>query len=290
MSFFGRSNTGFGQHNFNNGRGTPSGCSSFGMPTGHIFHNPLPSNPFSTVKPFSIKTFNCNSLFSNKLFSSTKFSGNWFSGNNWSNKSSCTNYSENLFSTNCCTNNSVSPLLDFLLAFLGIKQQRVFQSGNNFMSNNYGCNRNSMNNNFAIGSDVSENMSNLFNLQDVNYNRDIGTSIARNASNVAYSMNSSGRCYHGVKEALNKEGIFLDGIPAYEAAPQLANNHRFKEVHGINGELKNLPAGAVVVWSPKSGHPYGHISVALGNGYEASDHVQRQMEDYSKCRVFIPTA
>ena len=72
------------------------------------------------------------------------------------------------------------------------------------------------------------------------------------------------------------------------AADQLAAHHRFTEISV--GDLRTLPAGAVVVWARGSSE-HGHISIALGNGQEASDHVTSQMTYHyggGSSRVFVP--
>ena len=72
----------------------------------------------------------------------------------------------------------------------------------------------------------------------------------------------------------------------------MAARSEFKEIKGLSGsELPKLPAGAVVVWGKTSASPHGHISVALGDGREASDFVGNQMTNlrgYSNFRVFMP--
>lgn len=119
----------------------------------------------------------------------------------------------------------------------------------------------------------------------------LGNSIARAGACSAGQMRSVGRCYRGVKNALRQVGVNLQGGSAYQAADQLANNPRFREVRMGRAELRNLPPGAVVVWNRNlaAGKPHGHISIALGGGRESSDHVQRQITGYpSSFRVFLP--
>jgi hypothetical protein len=120
-----------------------------------------------------------------------------------------------------------------------------------------------------------------------------GQRLAACAAGVGNNMCSVGRCYSGVKEAVRKAtGVNLQGGSAYQAANQLAASGRFREVAVGSGQLGNLPAGAVVVWGQTAQSPHGHVSVALGNGLEASDHVQRQitsLRGHQNYRVFIPT-
>ncbi len=129
-----------------------------------------------------------------------------------------------------------------------------------------------------------ENKSN--NSLEPEYNAEVGAQLAKLCSGIAKDMDSIGSCLVGVGRAIRK---FLGGgrtaltpLPkAYLAAEQFRNDptlsKHFKEVKVDRSELANLPAGAVVVWNKSEGHPAGHISIALGNGKEASDHIQKQM-------------
>lgn len=134
------------------------------------------------------------------------------------------------------------------------------------------------------------------------------------------SPNAAGpfRCYEGVKQVLNRLNppVSLTGGSAYMAADQLRrHSDRFQEVQlryppdqATRDYLKSLPAGAVVVWGPSNnpakraageragnGYGHGHISVALGNGYEFSDRDRAQIvgsgrdpERYGSVTVFLP--
>ena len=119
-----------------------------------------------------------------------------------------------------------------------------------------------------------------------------GNALARNGAQVTQQMHpSSGRCYRGVKNALAPMGVHLQGGSAYQAADQLANNPRFREVQVPRDQLRGLPPGAIVVWNKNdnAGHPHGHISIAQGNGMESSDKMRRQITNYpSSFRVFLP--
>jgi hypothetical protein len=114
-------------------------------------------------------------------------------------------------------------------------------------------------------------------------------------------MNTVGRCALGVNNALISAGVPGRGH-AYQKAEQLAGNPNFREVSISADQLSRLPRGAVVVWGRSAAKPYGHVSVALGDGREASDHIQRQIQggrygtDFGRgpdpqgrqFRVFIP--
>jgi hypothetical protein len=116
-----------------------------------------------------------------------------------------------------------------------------------------------------------------------------GKKLAQAAEGTAKRMNSTGWCYKGVSESLRSIGVTATGASAYMAADQLAKNPKMKEIQVSAKDLTKLPAGAVVVWNKSGAHPHGHISVALGNGKEASDHIQNQMTNYGTShRVFVP--
>jgi hypothetical protein len=98
-----------------------------------------------------------------------------------------------------------------------------------------------------------------------------------------------GYCYKWVAQALARHGVSVHGASAYMAADQLAKSDKFREIKVDPKDLPKLPAGAVVVWNKGSGHPHGHISIALGNGKEASDKLRTQITNYgTSVRVFMP--
>lgn len=114
-----------------------------------------------------------------------------------------------------------------------------------------------------------------------------GKELAKYAS--SHATGSGGYCYRYVKAALAKFGVNVEGASAYMAADQLAKSGKFREVRVEPSKLKSLPAGAVVVWNRGNGHEHGHISVALGNGREASDVPREQITSYgTSVRVFLP--
>lgn len=118
-----------------------------------------------------------------------------------------------------------------------------------------------------------------------------GNRLASDAQQIAASgvAGSGGNCKRGVRMALERQGVSLGGLSAYQGADQLARNPRFREVQIPREQLRSLPPGAVVVWDRKQGHPHGHISIALGNGREASDVLRNQITNYgSQHRVFLP--
>lgn len=109
--------------------------------------------------------------------------------------------------------------------------------------------------------------------------------IARAAERNAENNNTVGWCYREVADTLDNFGVHLYGNSAYMAAPQLARNEKFREVSPTN-----LKPGTVLVFGQSEGHPHGHITVYLGNGREASDHVQQlvNFKAYGGVRAFEP--
>ncbi|MBS2034261.1 peptidoglycan-binding protein [bacterium] len=119
-----------------------------------------------------------------------------------------------------------------------------------------------------------------------------GDKLAKDARRIAESgvAGSGHNCKRGVRMAFEKNGMTLNGVSAYMAADQLAKNKNFHEAKGLSREdLRELPAGSTVVWNKGKGHPHGHISIAMGNGREASDVMRNQITNYpSSYRVFLP--
>ena len=109
-----------------------------------------------------------------------------------------------------------------------------------------------------------------------------GESLAECATNVANKMHSLERCAAGVETALGKVGISLTGNAA-DTARSLSQNSHFKEVPPAD-----MQRGDVVVRGRSGSHPDGHIFVYLGQGMEASDHIQKLTNGsvYGPSRVF----
>lgn len=131
------------------------------------------------------------------------------------------------------------------------------------------------------------------------FNSSAAQKIAQAALTSGGAMGTVGWCFRGVCNTLKATGLWngqtpVSGASAYMAADQLAARNDFKEVTSeiSREDLKKLPAGAIVVWGQHSGKngQHGHISVALGDGREASDHIQNQITNLydSKYRVFLP--
>jgi hypothetical protein len=134
------------------------------------------------------------------------------------------------------------------------------------------------------------------------YDAELGAQLAQIANNTDGTI---GYCLRGVAKSVKKflgERTELSNLgSAYMAANALRNDpvlsQHFKEVEVDRSELSSLPAGAIVVWdrgapnASAAGKKHGHISIALGNGKESSDHIQNQMTNrQSQFWVFYPVA
>jgi peptidoglycan hydrolase-like protein with peptidoglycan-binding domain len=116
--------------------------------------------------------------------------------------------------------------------------------------------------------------------------------LGRIAQLTAEKYQSVGLCYHAVYEAVTQVyGDFLRGPSAYMAAEYLNADSRFENVAVPPEKLGLLPPGWIVVWGQSPASPHGHISVSLGHGLEASDHINQQLthlRGYTNVQVFRP--
>ncbi len=118
---------------------------------------------------------------------------------------------------------------------------------------------------------------------------EFGKKFAAQAEKTARRINTPGLCLKGVNDTMEAMGMPVQReASAYMALDNFQNNKRFKEVKVSKDQLKSLPAGAVVIWDKGPGLPHGHISVALGNGREASSTVRNQLTLKTNFHVFLP--
>lgn len=140
---------------------------------------------------------------------------------------------------------------------------------------------------------------NLAELKDV-YSPNVANRLANIACENARKTDTVGWCAKGTNDALQLAGLAKGETrvsAAYQEADILAKHPNFKEVTISKDELKSLPAGCVVVWDrnrdksrpdSRPADTYGHIMVTLGNGKEASDHVDNILMLNTSFRVFVP--
>lgn len=102
---------------------------------------------------------------------------------------------------------------------------------------------------------------------------ELGKRLAEIARDYASKRNETRNCLNGVAETLDKIGIHMpsnsDTQHATDSTKWFDSHPRFTEI-----PMNQVKAGDIVVRGAAPGHESGHIFVYLGNGEEASDHVQ----------------
>ena len=132
------------------------------------------------------------------------------------------------------------------------------------------------------------------------YNEERGQALA-DAANSLYGGVSSGGgwCARGVSQAINKAFGYSTSGNGCDYGDTLSALDDWVEVtdsYESAADLVNLPAGAVVSWSPYNttslGNTYGHVYISDGEGHEISDFKSDITTYYadrgSEYRVFIP--
>lgn len=114
--------------------------------------------------------------------------------------------------------------------------------------------------------------------------------LARAAIKSAMANQTVGKCARGVRMALAQVGVHEQVPSAYMYADRLAARRDFQEISVPGHDLSKLPPGCVVVYGRSNAHPDGHVTVSLGGGKEASDHIQNTVNPtrYGDVRVFLP--
>ncbi|MBQ9688778.1 hypothetical protein IJV79_03990 [bacterium] len=131
------------------------------------------------------------------------------------------------------------------------------------------------------------------------YNKELSTELAKTAEKTAKRLNSFNWCAKGVNDTLEAAGFVEKNstrVPsAYMLDSKYGNCSSLKEVKVSRSELKNLPAGCIIVWQGKntkdgSFGQHGHVCVTLGNGKEASDHVSEFKIRSTDFKVYVPVS
>ena len=118
---------------------------------------------------------------------------------------------------------------------------------------------------------------------------ELGKRLAQRAEANAKAVNTPGWCLREVGKVLREFDLPIDRHPsAYMALNDFRKSNRFQEIKVSKEQIKSLPAGAIVIWDKGPGLPHGHISIALGDGREASSTVRNQLTLSTQFWVFLP--
>ncbi len=122
-----------------------------------------------------------------------------------------------------------------------------------------------------------------------NYDAEAGERLAKTA--LKGSVGFTGKCATYVKQAIEKTGLgeYVYG-DAYKVANILRNNKNFKEISPSSVDVKDLPAGCVIVYD-KGVEGYsstaGHTEITTGDGRAVSDGITNNL--YKKpSSIFVP--
>ena len=118
-----------------------------------------------------------------------------------------------------------------------------------------------------------------------------GQKLAKDMAN--HSDGFTGHCSRYVREGLQRTGLYNGHTAsAYQMGGTLAKNKNFQEVSPNSVNLKNLPAGCILVYDKgAAGYSsiHGHIEVTLGDGTACSDGRTRNVRSTNNMRIFVPT-
>lgn len=118
-----------------------------------------------------------------------------------------------------------------------------------------------------------------------------GQKLAKDMAN--HSVGFTGHCSRYVREGLQRTGLYNEHTAsAYQMGGTLAKNKNFQEVSPNSVNLKNLPAGCILVYDKgAAGYSsiHGHIEVTLGDGTACSDGRTRNVRSTNNMRIFVPT-
>lgn len=116
-----------------------------------------------------------------------------------------------------------------------------------------------------------------------------GLKLAQAAENNALIVNTPGLALREVSKVLREFGFRLGNHSGcFHLVNDLRNSTLLQEVQLQRRQLSHLPPGVIVVWDKAPGLQFGHISIALGGGREASSTVGQQLILNANHWVFYP--
>ncbi|MBQ7764083.1 CHAP domain-containing protein [bacterium] len=120
------------------------------------------------------------------------------------------------------------------------------------------------------------------------YNKNRGEKLANIA--LKNSVGWTEYCAKYVKKAIKEAGLGDCGAGhAYQMSNILANNPNFKKLSSNNVNVKELPAGCVLVYDKGAqgySKEYGHVEITTGDGRGVSDGITQNLRKPSA--IFIP--
>ena len=143
--------------------------------------------------------------------------------------------------------------------------------------------------NSGIGDSFTFTNKNKANFSVKDYNANAGERLARYAlSHKARSF--TGNCAKYVKNAIQACGLgaYKSGH-GYQMAGILRKNSHFKEISPNSVNVKDLPAGCIIVFDRgmyKYSDDYGHVEITTGDGRGVSDGVTTDLRKPSA--IFVP--
>ena len=118
-----------------------------------------------------------------------------------------------------------------------------------------------------------------------------GQKLAKDMAN--HSVGFTGHCSRYVREGLQRTGLYNGHTAsAYQMGGTLAKNKNFQEISPNSVNLKDLPAGCILVYDKGAAgynSTHGHIEVTLGDGTACSDGRTRNVRRTNNMRIFVPT-
>lgn len=118
---------------------------------------------------------------------------------------------------------------------------------------------------------------------------EFGERLARAAENNARMVNTPGYALREVSKVLREFSFALGNHQGcFQLVGDLRASALVQEVQIHRAQLMQLPPGAIVVWDKGPGLIHGHVSVALGDGREASSTVRTQLQLNSNFWIFLP--
>lgn len=127
-----------------------------------------------------------------------------------------------------------------------------------------------------------------FSLSD--YNANAGEKLAQTA--LKNTKGWTGYCAKHVKTAIQSSGLGeYESGHAYQMTSILRNNENFKEISPSEYNVKDLPAGCVLVYNKGSqgySNKYGHTEITTGDGRAVSDGITHNLRKPDA--IFMPVS